>query len=495
MFDSLVLMYEGLRREIEELVVPVHGDALTEVRHLLDTLTAKLARAEAEYAAAGSWAVEGYGSMAAFLRHRSRVSESESRRQAKRATRLGSWREFAEAWSAGVLTGTQVDIAVAVVPDRHVERFAANAAEIAEILSPLHPRTTRIALRDWVNRADAAAEREAAELGLDVPPAAAESELFASRSIDGLLFVSGTLDIDSAPVVETALSAALRPDAEGERRTPAQRRADALVEIARQYLARPANVDGNRIPERLTIVADIAALYRAALRGAGVRTAAQLEEFLLDRPWLGALERGLFLDGFDGAGGVARTLDGNPVSDGLLSTISSGGTLERLLTAKGRIIDHGRSIRTFTPGQRRSILVRDQGCRVAGCDAGPERCDVHHVIPWEAGGVTDVANAVAKCRHEHLRHHRERWTERLEPDGTYTVTAPDGTERTTGPPGWTSRHRLPLTTSAAAAPDVWSVPEELFADAELFADEQSPAEIEHMCRLARERVRELVLGA
>lgn len=40
-------------------------------------------------------------------------------------------------------------------------------------------------------------------------------------------------------------------------------------------------------------------------------------------------------------------LDGSAVSDALLSMVSSGGVLERLLAVDGRILDQGRSIRTF----------------------------------------------------------------------------------------------------------------------------------------------------
>ena len=223
--------------------------------------------------------------------------------------------------------------------------------------------------------------------------------------------------------------------------------------MCRRYLASLDNPDANRTTEQVTVVADITALYRAALRGAGVHTARQLDDFLADRPYLGALERGLFLDAFDGSGGTARTLDGNPVSDGLLSTISSSSTLERLLTVESRVIDMGRNIRHFTPHQRRAVLARDGGCRTAGCDAGPERCDIHHVHPWETGGTTDLTNAVAKCRHCHHDHHRRGWPDHLHPDGTYTITTDTGPtthhpttrwkRRTSAPYEHHRRHRRP----------------------------------------------------
>ena len=243
------------------------------------------------------------------------------------------------------------------------------------------------------------------------------------------------------------------PDVEGERRTPAQRRADALVEISRFYLAHHQNPPSAARPDRLVLVADPVAFYRAALRGAGVVTAEQLEAFLSTLPPMALVERGLFLDAFDGSGGMAHTLDGNPVSDALLACVASGGVLERVLTAEGRIIDHGRDVRAFTDTQRRAILARDQGCRTPGCDAGPERCEIHHVDPVENGGPPTSPTASPNADTDHLKHHRERFTDHLEPDGTYTLTSPDGTTRTSRPPGWQPHQpRLPVPTTANPHP-------------------------------------------
>ncbi|HEY6532539.1 MAG TPA: HNH endonuclease signature motif containing protein [Acidimicrobiales bacterium] len=444
-------MFEQLAAAIDAVDVPVHGDAIVAGRALIDRLEAKVAEAEAEYSKAREFEPDGFGSMAAFERHGCGQTLPESRRTARRAARLSAWPEVLEAWGSGRLTGTQVELMACKVPERHVERFAKDAVELIGIVSSLSAHQTGFKLTDWVQHADVLAEREQAEAGNEPSEVVPERELFASRSIGDVLFVNGTFDPDSAAIVEKALTAAGRADADGERRTLKERRADALVEVCRGYLAALENPDGNRNTERLTIVADIVALHRAALRGAGVATAAQLDRFLADHPDLGTVEKGLFLDAFDGLGGVARTLDGSPVSDALLSMVSSGGTLERLLTADRRILDHGRSIRSFTAAQRRSILARDGGCRTAGCDAGPDRCDVHHVVPWEAGGRSDIGNGVAKCRRCHLEHHRKRWRDRLDPDGTYTVLTSDGTELVSHPPGWEHQTRLPVHHTAEPA--------------------------------------------
>ena len=369
---------------------------------------------------------------------------------------MAAWPELGAAWRDGRLTGAQVDLAASLVPDRHVERFAETIDDTIAILAPLTAHQTGRVLRHWVSAADDMAEREAVEAGIAPAEAVPERELSASRVGDELA-VRGFFDPDSAAPIEKALEAATRDDLPGERRTPKQRRADALVAVCQGYLDSLENPDGNRRRERLIITADVVVLYRAWLRVAGVVTAAHLEQFLAARPGLGELDRGLFLAAFQGDGGAATTLDGHPVTDSLLASVAAGGAMELLLSADGRLLHLGRTTRTFTAAQRRAVLARDQGCR--GCGADPSRCDIHHVVPWEEGGCTDIDNAVALCRRCHRMLHRRRWANRIEPDGTYTVTLEDGTERTTRPPGLDPRlPRLPVATSSEPARPVATPP-------------------------------------
>ena len=440
-------MFEGLAGAIDAVDVPVDGAAIAEARRLLDRLHAKITEAESAFVAGGRFEVEGFGDMATFERHACGFTLSESRRVARRAARLVAWPEMAEAWRSGVLTGAQVDLACAAVPGRHVERFAETLHETIQILAPLSAHHTGVVLRRAVETADAFAEREAAEAGIESTEVVPERELSASRLLDDQLSVRGEFDGDSAVVIEKALLAATRDDVEDERRTPKERRADALVAVCQAYLDSLGNPDGNRRTERLTLTADIVALHRAWLTGAGVRTAADLEHFLDEHPHLGPLDRGLFRHAFDGAGAVAATIDGHAVTDGLLTAVAAGGAMELLLTSGHRILDHGRSVRTFTAAQRRAVLTRDGGCR--SCGAPPERCDVHHVRPWDAGGATDLGNGVAKCRRCHLEHHRRKWVDRLDPDGTYVVTTGGGHVVATRPGGLSDQLPvLPVATSS-----------------------------------------------
>ena len=438
-----------LREAIEGLDLAVHGDVIAEARELHDRLDAVICAAEAAYTSAGLAEVEGFANTASFERHRCNMTLPRSRQVAKRAARVAAWPELGTAWRDGRVTGAQVDLTASIVPDRHLGRFAETIGDTIAILAPLTAHQTGRVLRHWVSTADDMAVREAVEAGLDPGEAVPERELSASRVGDELA-VRGFFDPDSAAPIEKALEAATRDDLPDERRTPKQRRADALVEVCQVYLVSLENPDGNRRRERLMITADVVILYRAWLRVAGVVTAAHLEQFLAARPGLGELDRGLFLAAFEGAGGSATTLDGHPVTDSLLASVAAGGAMELLLSAEGRLFHLGRTTRTVSAAQRRAVLTRDQGCR--GCGADPSKCDIHHVVPWEEGGCTDIDNAVALCRRCHRMLHRRRWANRIDPDGTYTVTLEDGTERTTRPPGLDpGLPRPPVATSSEPA--------------------------------------------
>ena len=172
MSATLLDMFEDLHEAIATLEVPAHADAIVLVRRLRDQLDARLAEAEATYASEHAYEPDGFGSMAAFLRQRGGMASGDARRSAKRADRLGRLDDVLSSWQNGALSGAQVDVVVAEVPDHHVERFAVTATETCSILAPLNLSDTKQALQHWVAFADSCAEREAAEAGTEAPAAA-----------------------------------------------------------------------------------------------------------------------------------------------------------------------------------------------------------------------------------------------------------------------------------------------------------------------------------
>jgi hypothetical protein len=99
---------------------------------------------------------------------------------------------------------------------------------------------------------------------------------------------------------------------------------------------------------------------------------------------------------------------------------------------------------------RRAVAVRDGGCRFPACQAPASWCDVHHVVPREAGGHHAPRNLVLLCRRHHTVVHRAGWQQTVDDDGGYRVERL-GRSWTTWP-----RHldRLPPPGRAGPAPPV-----------------------------------------
>ena len=89
-------------------------------------------------------------------------------------------------------------------------------------------------------------------------------------------------------------------------------------------------------------------------------------------------------------------------------------------------LDLGRNARLATPGQRRSMAVRDGGCVFPGCGLPGSWCDAHHLDPWGHDGHTDVPRMASLCRHHHGVVHRTGWQMHARPDGRFWFVTPSG---------------------------------------------------------------------
>ncbi|MEU6697918.1 HNH endonuclease signature motif containing protein [Pseudonocardia sp. NPDC046786] len=98
----------------------------------------------------------------------------------------------------------------------------------------------------------------------------------------------------------------------------------------------------------------------------------------------------------------------------------------------GRPVDVGRARPTVADPQRRAVIARDRGCAHSGCDRPPPWCEVHHVLPWERGGPTDMDNLVLLCRVHHRLVHHTGWEIRMDCGRPESI-----------PPGWTDPQRRP----------------------------------------------------
>ena len=97
-----------------------------------------------------------------------------------------------------------------------------------------------------------------------------------------------------------------------------------------------------------------------------------------------------------------------------------------VLDGDGVALDVGRAKRVATRDQRRALRAMYRTCAHPGCAVGFDDCDIHHVVPWQHGGPSGLANLLPLCsRHHHLVH-EGGWTLMLRPDRTIELRRPDG---------------------------------------------------------------------
>ncbi|MHB1912793.1 MAG: HNH endonuclease signature motif containing protein [Acidimicrobiales bacterium] len=125
-------------------------------------------------------------------------------------------------------------------------------------------------------------------------------------------------------------------------------------------------------------------------------------------------------------GGPAELVDGSPLDKEVAARIACDASfITHLIRAGGEPLYLGRKVRDWTTAQRRAITVRDRGrCRFPGCTRGIT--DIHHVLEWEEGGLTDVNNGAMLCgRHHSLVHQGYRAVG--DANGELSFHRPDGT--------------------------------------------------------------------
>ena len=118
--------------------------------------------------------------------------------------------------------------------------------------------------------------------------------------------------------------------------------------------------------------------------------------------------------------------DGSALSMTQLARLMCDSAVSRIVfSSSGEVMDVGREKRLFTPAQARAVVARDRTCRYPGCSDTVAHGQIHHALPWQEGGRTDLANAVLLCWHHHSLVHREMVTISHH-DGGFLFSGKDG---------------------------------------------------------------------
>jgi hypothetical protein len=189
--------------------------------------------------------------------------------------------------------------------------------------------------------------------------------------------------------------------------------ADALVQVASAYLG--DKIDAAANPDIYQVIVHV---------GSDALTAATGADVSAETP-----------DGVVGeraAGHPADPLrchleDGPAISPATAQRIACSATFSWMLhDHEGNVLDVGRRHRRPPPALRRAVRERDgYRCQYPACNS--RHTDIHHIVPWAAGGATKLANLTSFCEAHHVILHERGLIVARTPDGGLAVALPDGT--------------------------------------------------------------------
>lgn len=311
-----------------------------------------------------------------------------------------------------------------------------------ELLLDLADQHGPLMFRRFVDQFARVADPESDERGYKQ---ASEREHLDVAKTFGGYHVDGFLTDEHGEALRAAMDSVMGAPTPGDDRTPTQRRAQALADLARTVLDNGHTRAGAAVRPQVTVTVSWTELTRLKARfrapsGNGHR-AGDDGGGHADGHGGGCASE---CDDGDGRGddsGDGGGLFGTPTSltdvtaaparFGISASLVPTATLKRLLCDSavtrvvfgpdGQVLDVGRARRTVTGQMRRAVIARDRHCVYTDCTQPPARCEVHHAERhWADGGETSVRNAALLCWHHHdmvdTTGITMRWTGN--PDGT-----------------------------------------------------------------------------
>ena len=307
---------------------------------------------------------EGFGSTTAWLMALSGEPAAVCRSQIAVAESLQEMPQTKKAFAAGEVSVSRVRLLAQAQALALPEQFARDESSLVARAAAVSSQQLPQVFAAWKRNADLkAAEGEAGRLH-------ELRALHVSAAWSGMVHLSGDLDPEGGGVVLAALrslseAAALDPD---DTRTPAQCRADALVEVCHGHLDGDASSASSRPHLTVTV------------------------------PW-NTLRQG---------SGLVDTETG-PIPAETARRLACDATISRIFLGEdGAPVSAGEARRIIPPALRRALDLRDQGCTHPGCQVPARWCDAHHIVHWADDGKTALANLRLFCRTHHRQAHNHQ---------------------------------------------------------------------------------------
>ena len=353
------------------------GESVVELHRLEAQLEAIKARAVAAFDASGEWADARAKAAASWVSAMCRVRKETAHRTVRLGRAVRHMPEVEAAWLDGKLHGDHVrmlDRCRTAAP----EAFAEGEADLVHLASTARWHRFARHMHYWrQHHDDDGAEVDAAKLH-------DQRRVHLSPSFENQWILDGLLDPIGGSIVDNRLKAITDelfqrdwreakerlgrdPYVDEMPRTPAQRRADALVEMA--IRAGTAPKDGRRPAPLFTVLIDYPTFQR-----------------------------------------VCQLANGTVVTPGsLVSWLDEAWVQRVVFDSPSRVIDVGVQRRLFEGATREAVEVRDLfECFDDLCDQTGEHLQIDHIQPHAAGGPTTQHNGRVACDHHNRQRHKRR---------------------------------------------------------------------------------------
>jgi hypothetical protein len=356
-----------------------YGDchSMEELHLLQSRLDSFVTEATAAFEAGEEWAADGAKTAGSWLAVRCRVSRAAAKRRVRLGRTLRHLPEVTRAWREGSIG---IDQASAIAAARR-HRTEASMARDEEMLvaqaCDLGFEDFYRALSYWKQMADpdgADASEEERK---------AQRNVYLETSLSGMWLGQMTLDPISGSIVSFELNRlehtlfeadcaqakerlGRTPRLDELARTSAQRRADALVEMASRSRTAPA--DGIRPAPLFSVLVGYETMH----------------------------------------GRICELENGTVLAPSALAPWMDSAYFERAIFSLGNRIDVSVRSRFFTGGTRRAIELRDRMCTHPYCYEPAESCQADHIETYADGGLTTQDNGRLLCGfHNRLRNQKE----------------------------------------------------------------------------------------
>jgi len=304
-----------------------------------------------------AWAAGGAATAPAWLAHEAGMHGADAARTVAVARLVRTHPRIGGDLYAGRITTGHVAVLARAARNRDV-RFTRDVDLLVDAAAALPVELFRTLARRWT----ACVNDEVTGPAADGGPA---RWLHASSTFAGHVRVDGLLDPEGGAVLLEALAAQIRPRTRDDARTPAERRADALV----------AALGGDRCAVHVDVLVDADTLL--------ARDAPDLMSTRHDLERIG------------------------PAPPSLVRRLAENATVSYVaVDADGNVVDIGTARKSMSPRLRRAVMLRDRGCTWPGCDRPPGWSDVHHVVAREDNGQNVLSNLRLLCRHHHRLVHQ-----------------------------------------------------------------------------------------